>query len=165
MPNVIRSIPATYNKVTFRSITEARWAVFFDLMEIPWVYEPECQFLDDGPYLPDFKLWDCLHAEVKPLLRTVPEQTTLYEDLFDRVRSMDRLLVLVGRPQLQWYPVLIQEPPGTMWLDFDRSSKKGEPVTLLGARRPPVEDLLWPTARFEGAVAGAHHLRIEERTA
>jgi hypothetical protein len=166
MPNVIRSIPATYNKVTFRSITEARWAVFFDTLEIPWEYEPECQFLDGGgAYLPDFRLWGTLLAEVKPALSKRDELTKQYEDLFERVRGIDNLLLLVGTPRVQWYPVLTLTPPCTFWIDLERSSRKGEPVWLLGDRCPRVDDLSSPVSRFEAAVIAANHLRIEERTA
>jgi hypothetical protein len=165
MPNVIRSIPATYNGVTFRSITEARWAVFFDCLEIPWEFEPECEFLDGGPYLPDFKLWGTLLAEVKPALTTVAELTTQYEDLFERVRGLDNLLLLQGAPKTQWYPVLTLTPPCTFWIDLERSSKKGYPVMMPGARRPPVEDLSMPLSRFDGAVIAANNILIEQRTA
>lgn len=54
----------------FRSRLEARWAVAFETMQIPWEYEPEGFVLEGpwyaGPYLPDFwiegfQVW----AEVK----------------------------------------------------------------------------------------------------
>jgi hypothetical protein len=36
---------------------EARWAVFFDWMHQPWLYEPQrFEFEDDSSYLPDFWL-------------------------------------------------------------------------------------------------------------
>lgn len=63
----IAAIPTTYNGVTFRSRTEARWAVFFDQLDIPWDYEPEGYQLKAGWYAPDF--WLPSHEmffEVKP---------------------------------------------------------------------------------------------------
>lgn len=63
----IKAIETTYKGVTFRSRLEARWAVFFDALEIEWEYEKEGFALDDGTnYLPDFwlpqvRMW----AEVK----------------------------------------------------------------------------------------------------
>lgn len=47
----------TYSHTTFRSQLEARWAIFFDSLELDWDYEP-CHYpLGDGlGYLPDFYL-------------------------------------------------------------------------------------------------------------
>lgn len=150
MPNV-RSIATKYNNVTFRSMLEARWAVFFDAMGIPWEYEPECQFLDGGPYLPDFKLWGSLYVECKPRLEA-QSLWDQFELLLDRVRGMDTLLVLVGWPRVQWYPALTVTPPCTFWLDFERSAEKGRPVWLLGERCPPQADLGPDLERYRQAV-------------
>lgn len=65
---IINAVPTTYRGVTFRSRTEARWAVYFDALDVPWHYEPEGYELDGGTrYLPDFWLpkeeW---FIEVKP---------------------------------------------------------------------------------------------------
>jgi hypothetical protein len=38
---VIKPIETRYKGYRFRSRLEARWAVFFDTMEIPWEYEKE----------------------------------------------------------------------------------------------------------------------------
>ena len=55
----IKAIPTKYNGITFRSRTEARWAAFFDQLEIKYVYEPEgIEFFDGTKYLPDFYLED-----------------------------------------------------------------------------------------------------------
>ncbi len=43
-------IPTLYKGTMFRSRTEARWAAFFDLANIPWQYEP----IDLQGYIPDF---------------------------------------------------------------------------------------------------------------
>jgi hypothetical protein len=51
----IRAIETKYNGYRFRSRLEARWAVFFDTLGIPWQYEKEGYDLGpDGLYLPDF---------------------------------------------------------------------------------------------------------------
>lgn len=56
----IQPIETVYADCHFRSRLEARWAVFFDEMGIPWRYEPEGFQLSDGSwYLPDFYLPDC----------------------------------------------------------------------------------------------------------
>lgn len=49
-------IQTRYAGCHFRSRLEARWAVFFDAMSIPWQYEPEGFELQSGRYLPDFFL-------------------------------------------------------------------------------------------------------------
>ena len=53
----IKAIETVYNGYRFRSRLEARWAVFFDALNIPYEYEPEGFCLSDGTfYLPDFYL-------------------------------------------------------------------------------------------------------------
>lgn len=53
----VNPIETVYNGYRFRSRTEARWAVFFDTLEIPYQYEVEGFELDGcGRYLPDFYL-------------------------------------------------------------------------------------------------------------
>jgi len=53
----IKTINTIYNGYKFRSRLEARWAVFFDVLNIPYEYEKEGFDLDDvGWYLPDFWL-------------------------------------------------------------------------------------------------------------
>ncbi len=52
---MIKSIETVWRGYRFRSRLEARWAVFFSALGIPWVYEPEGFVLSDGSwYLPDF---------------------------------------------------------------------------------------------------------------
>ena len=56
----VRPIESRYAGCRFRSRLEARWAVFFDEMGIPWQYEPEGFTFSDGRnYLPDFLLPEC----------------------------------------------------------------------------------------------------------
>jgi hypothetical protein len=53
----IRPIQTQYRGFRFRSRAEARWAVFFDTLEIRWQYELEGFDLGiAGWYLPDFWL-------------------------------------------------------------------------------------------------------------
>jgi hypothetical protein len=65
----IAAIPTEYMGTVFKSRLEARWAVFFDFMNIKWEYEPQCfekEYERVIKYLPDFYLpeFDCW-AEVK----------------------------------------------------------------------------------------------------
>ena len=64
----LKAIQTRYKGCHFRSRLEARWAVFFDALEIAWEYEPEGYVLEDGTwYLPDFFLPQVdMFAEVKP---------------------------------------------------------------------------------------------------
>lgn len=55
--NELRAIETRYKGYRFRSRLEARWAVFFDSLGIPWQYEKEGLVTDAGAYLPDFTLY------------------------------------------------------------------------------------------------------------
>jgi hypothetical protein len=65
---MIQPIETQYKGYRFRSRLEARWAIFFDSMNLLWEYEPEGYILEDGTrYLPDFYLPELsCYAEVKP---------------------------------------------------------------------------------------------------
>jgi hypothetical protein len=52
----VKAIQTRYAGCHFRSRLEARWAVFFDQLDIPWEYEPEGFETPAGRYLPDFYL-------------------------------------------------------------------------------------------------------------
>ena len=52
----IKAIETRYKGYRFRSRLEARWAIAFDQMGLPWEYEPEGYALPGGNYLPDFRL-------------------------------------------------------------------------------------------------------------
>jgi predicted Zn-ribbon and HTH transcriptional regulator len=72
----IFSIKTIYKGVTFRSTTEARWAVFFDACGLKWMYEPFRMNLGkNGSYLPDFYLPEIeLFIEVKGEWEKDPER-------------------------------------------------------------------------------------------
>jgi hypothetical protein len=53
----IKAIETVYKGYRFRSRLEARWAVFFDVLGVEWVYEPEgFESIDGYRYLPDFRI-------------------------------------------------------------------------------------------------------------
>lgn len=63
----IQAIETEYNGYLFRSRLEARWAVFFETLGIPWEYEVEGFQLPNGEwYLPDFRLHHYQWVEIKP---------------------------------------------------------------------------------------------------
>lgn len=69
-----------YKGILFRSRIEARWAVFFDALSIPWLYEPEQYRFDllnkQVNYLPDFWLPNQrIFIEIKGPEPTSEEQT------------------------------------------------------------------------------------------
>lgn len=70
----LRVLPTNYGGFTFRSRTEARWAVFFDELDIKWDYEREGFEVDGRRYLPDFWLPDLERwLEVKGVAPTEDE--------------------------------------------------------------------------------------------
>jgi hypothetical protein len=62
----IKAIETNYAGCRFRSRLEARWAVFFDVLQIKWQYEPEGFETEFGWYLPDFKINNSLDRDVLP---------------------------------------------------------------------------------------------------
>jgi hypothetical protein len=67
----IKSKKTQYGSVLFKSILEARWAVFFDSLGITYTYEPDCFEVETGgrtvTYKPDFFLPDLSkYIEIKP---------------------------------------------------------------------------------------------------
>lgn len=53
----MKAIETSYRGYRFRSRLEARWAVFFDALNLSWEYEPEGFDLGFGElYLPDFRV-------------------------------------------------------------------------------------------------------------
>ncbi len=81
-----KSIPTKYSGHTFRSRLEARVAVFFDVLNLSWEYEPEGYDLPiNGWYLPDFllkkneKLKHDIWVECKGKEPTIEEDNKLNE--------------------------------------------------------------------------------------
>lgn len=63
----MKAIPTRYKGMMFRSRLEARWAAFFDELELSWEYEP----MDLEGWTPDFGLstssGDYVLVEIKPV--------------------------------------------------------------------------------------------------
>jgi hypothetical protein len=99
----IKAITTVYRNVEFRSRLEARWAVWFDEMMIPWAYEPEGFIVDGAAYLPDFYLTAInrgVYVEIKPQGIDGDEKRLA----LDRVSAFDgKLLLIVGSPMLGGY--------------------------------------------------------------
>lgn len=91
------AIPTTYNGIVFRSRTEARWAVFFDGLGVPWIHEPEGYQLSSAWYVPDFWLPDQeVFWEVKGEMPT-SEETKKAEEL--AAATGKEVLIAWGQPE------------------------------------------------------------------
>lgn len=84
-PPSIKPIQTRYAGCHFRSRLEARWAVFFDHLEIEWQYELQGYELPSGPYLPDFLVHPgtpfAFWLEIKPTLPEGPRESQLVAEL------------------------------------------------------------------------------------
>lgn len=111
----MKVIETRYAGYKFRSRTEARWAVFFDAIGLPYRYEEEGYDLNGTWYLPDFILpdWNAF-VEVKG---AKPNYEEIMKARWLRDSSKKHVLIVSGSP---WpgdyvvYPFL-----GTGSMDFD----------------------------------------------
>jgi hypothetical protein len=108
----INALPTKYDGHEFRSRLEAKWAVMFNCLGIPYEYEPHCVTVSgDGylpergvGYLPDFYLPDMgSYAEVKPEL---PTPTELYKCQRLAIQTGNPVVLLIGQPAYKFYPVV-----------------------------------------------------------
>lgn len=80
----IKAIETSYKGYRFRSRLEARWAVFFDALDIEFQYEPEGFEKDGQRYLPDFylpqsKVWVEVKGSDELLRHDVPRLTAILD--------------------------------------------------------------------------------------
>lgn len=153
----MKPIVTTYNGVTYRSRTEARWAVFFDRIGMNVDYEAfELDIPTIGKYTPDFSIGSELFAEVKPVWPTGLEVS--------KARALARLcngvVLLIGQPEYRCY-----------WMLTFRNGQPGEvPILLTGTPVVVAED--WQTAKdgippdsfpvkYRQAVEDARHARFD----
>lgn len=93
----IRAIETEYAGCRFRSRTEARWAVFFDVLGLSWEYEPEGFDLGSIRYLPDFYVDGVGWLEIKP----AKEPTELeLKKCSAFATNIETMYMLLGAPQL-----------------------------------------------------------------
>lgn len=91
-----KSIPTFYAGTTFRSRTEARWAVFFDHLNARWFYEYEGFEAENGSrYLPYFWL-----PEQRAFIEVKPEDTDPFsvQPKSNALPDSKRLIVVCGAP-------------------------------------------------------------------
>lgn len=88
----LKAIETSYKGYRFRSRLEARWAVFFDALGVPWEYEKEGFDLDGVWYLPDFWLpQQQLWVEIKPTIPNAEDQ-----EKFGRLGQVVKVAMFVG---------------------------------------------------------------------
>lgn len=100
---MISPIETIYKGRRFRSRLEARWAIFFDAIDIGWEYETEGFQIGDTKYLTDFKLLSFgskavdLFVEIKPRKPSLEEIKKCYEVA---VGTNTNMLLICGTPGL-----------------------------------------------------------------
>lgn len=103
----IKALETEYNGILFRSRLEARWAIYFDALNVDYVYEPECYLLENNKkYTPDFYLQKLdLFIEIKPNTESLKEDyhTSRWESF---VRINDKpLAIFISYPSAKTFPV------------------------------------------------------------
>jgi len=101
----MKAIETVYNGYRFRSRLEARWAVFFDAVKLPYSYETEGYELEGYRYLPDFFIpdWDAF-VEIKGKKPTIDERRKC-EALAEA--SHKPVLLVYGEPWPNQYKALL----------------------------------------------------------
>lgn len=97
-----RALPTPYDGITYRSRLEARWAVFFKLIDIKPDYEPQGWDTNGEWYLPDFALYGAhgvTWAEIKPDWETDPEGIARFRRFAAARPQPSRAVLLVGTPR------------------------------------------------------------------
>lgn len=98
----MKSIPTTYKGIKFRSRTEARWAVFLEVLKIKFDYESDGFDLDGLFYLPDFwlpkqEIW----LEIKPVAPDSTEQEKAFR-LANHTKK--NVFIQTGNPRVPGFP-------------------------------------------------------------
>jgi hypothetical protein len=100
------AIETAYKGHRFRSRLEARWAVFFDSLGVPWEYEKEgYEIIHHGRYLPDFFL-PTVYLRTKIHRGTWLEVKPKYpEEEFDKFHALgtatgNAVVVAAGTPTI-----------------------------------------------------------------
>jgi hypothetical protein len=138
MTTQLKAIETIYRGYRFRSRLEARWAVFFDVLNIQWEYEKEGYELDGVRYLPDFwlprqQMW----VEVKGYWPT-PEDLKKFKRLFyaSRHTTVMAFDIPTVTTEYDWprYPRLLggaePAPMPALWRWQDMSGGDGDIVPV-----------------------------------
>lgn len=106
----MKAIETNYKGYRFRSRLEARWAVFFDALNLQWEYEPEGFDLGNGRlYLPDFRVTypgRCLDERHFEWFEVKPDISLITDDDWRKLSAFGdrtRLMLLDGPPSARMY--------------------------------------------------------------
>ena len=153
---VIPAIPTMYNGTRFRSRLEARWAVLFDSLKWPWLYEP----VDLEFYIPDFILpfhAGSIAVEVKP--EVTLEQLKTYAQRMVLAGWEDGLLVLGASVFERSTIGVIGEPLSDLGLSGEVALGRGIAFRCpnCGEASLNCEEHSW-RCRVNGCYGGASHV-------
>jgi len=125
----MKALESFFDGYRFRSRLEARWAVFFHTLQIPYSYESEGYDLDGTWYLPDFWLpeQNC-YIEIKPPRQPTKEECAKASKL--ALQSGRDVYILAGDawqqpPDYQiwrWAPLKIRSFPQAKSLEQNAST-------------------------------------------
>lgn len=104
------SLPGEYKGITYRSHLEARWAIFFDKLEVKCDYELQGFATDGEGYLPDFTVFGPLGiiwVEIKPEWKEDPEGVAKWRRFAEQRPQPSRTALFAGLPTPHIKPVLI----------------------------------------------------------
>jgi hypothetical protein len=105
-----RGLEVTYAGVRFRSRGEARWATFFDHLDLRWEYEPQGFITDGSCYLPDFVVFAAagtLWAERKSTWEDDPEGIGKFRTFAAWRPQPSRAVLLIGEPSIEGQHLVI----------------------------------------------------------
>jgi hypothetical protein len=130
-----QAIDTIYKGYRFRSRLEARWAVFFDAVGLPYDYEKEGFVLDDGSkYLPDFwlpslNMWVEIKSEISIIQSISLDSCPFSTSVIQHLRSCELFqLMRRFRNSQEWPVACIIGQPGKhrVWFfGWDLSNTSG----------------------------------------
>ncbi|HEX8998353.1 MAG TPA: hypothetical protein VGB07_00550 [Blastocatellia bacterium] len=99
----MKAIETVYKGFKFRSRQEARWAVFFDALQVNWDYEPEGFDLGEIWYLPDFHLLDIAPRTWVEIKKELPTDADEFNKILEKAIGLsqhkkENVVVLFGNP-------------------------------------------------------------------
>lgn len=155
----VTAIETRYAGHRFRSRLEARWAVFFDALRIPWRYEVQGYVVDGQPYLPDFEVDFGLPSGEPFLVEVKGDPAELNRDLMAAAATTLRRNVLIlgdipvvelsATGALHW---CVGYDPATTWQEISFGIAGGEVMRCApyqcgwsSRHAPPMADVLGRT--------------------
>lgn len=105
------AIKTEYRGATYRSQTEAKWAVFFDTLGVEFLYEPETITLSSGAkYIHDFYIKDFdAYFEVKPSDEAIVSEESVKARCLAHDKPGQRVWLSIGGPAPMTANVLVLE--------------------------------------------------------